>query len=76
MSTSTTQQKNSNDNSRSQGDFTQAATEGLQEYGSHYVAAPAKDVVKLLKSYAEEKPDVAAMWCFAFGVIVGWKLRG
>ncbi len=42
----------------------------------HYVAEPAKDLVTLLKEYAQEKPDVAACWCFGLGVLVGWKLRG
>ena len=52
-----------------------SASETAKEYGSHYVAEPAKDVFALLQDYAKSKPDIAAMWCFGIGVIVGWKLR-
>lgn len=41
----------------------------------HYVREPANDLLGLAKDYAREKPDVAAMWCFALGVLVGWKLK-
>ncbi len=41
----------------------------------HYVQQPAGDLVSLLRDYAKEKPDVAALWCFAFGIIVGWKMK-
>ncbi|TWT53778.1 hypothetical protein Pla22_14110 [Rubripirellula amarantea] len=54
---------------------TRSAGESLQEYGNHYVASPAKDVFGLLRDYAKDRPDVAAVWCFGLGVIVGWKLR-
>lgn len=43
---------------------------------THFVGEPAQDLMGLAKQYAKDKPDIAAMWCFAFGVIVGWKLRG
>ncbi len=46
----------------------QAATE-------HFVTTPAKDILSRMQQYAKEKPDVAVCWCFALGVIVGWKLR-
>jgi hypothetical protein len=52
-----------------------SAAETAREYGSHFVAEPAKDIVTLLQDYARAKPDIAAMWCFGLGVIVGWKLR-
>ncbi|GAA4453817.1 hypothetical protein [Novipirellula rosea] len=55
---------------------TQAAAEKLQECSTHYVTEPAKDIMGRLSEYAHEKPDVAAMWCFGLGLIVGWKLRG
>lgn len=53
-----------------------SAGEVTQEYAQHYVAEPAKDIYSLLRDYANDKPDVAAMWCFGLGVVVGWKLRG
>lgn len=67
-------------------DVSRAASENVswaahraQEFGreaaEHYVREPATDIFGLLRDYAREKPDVAAMWCFALGVIVGWKLK-
>ncbi|TWU16196.1 hypothetical protein [Allorhodopirellula heiligendammensis] len=55
---------------------THTTAENLQAYGSHYVAEPAKDVFSLLRDYAKDRPDVAAVWLFGAGVLVGWKLRG
>lgn len=36
---------------------------------------PSKDLVEHMKEYAREKPEVAALWCFGLGFIVGWKLK-
>jgi hypothetical protein len=36
---------------------------------------PADDIVSYLKTYAREKPDVAALWCFGIGFVLGWKLK-
>ncbi|QDT04764.1 hypothetical protein K227x_31600 [Rubripirellula lacrimiformis] len=55
---------------------TEVAAEKLQAYGSHFVAEPARDLGSQLRDYARRKPDVAVMWCFGLGIIVGWKLRG
>lgn len=33
------------------------------------------DLVYHLKRFAEENPTSAAMWCFAVGFVVGWKLK-
>jgi len=57
-------------------DTQQLATEKLQAYGTHYVREPARDLASQFYDYAKRKPDVATMWCFACGLIVGWKLRG
>lgn len=35
----------------------------------------ARDVVDYLKEYAREKPEVAALWCFGLGFVLGWKLK-
>lgn len=56
-------------------DATHTTAENLQAYGSHYVSEPAKDVFSLLRDYAKDRPDVAAVWLFGAGVLVGWKLR-
>jgi hypothetical protein len=34
-----------------------------------------RDLVEYLKEYAREKPEVAALWCFGIGFILGWKLK-
>jgi len=52
------------------------ASEKLQHAGQHFVTEPARDLFGVLKDYAHDKPDVAAMWCFGLGLMVGWKLRG
>ncbi|TWT65028.1 hypothetical protein [Allorhodopirellula solitaria] len=57
-------------------DATHSTSENLQAYGSHYVAEPAQDVAGLVRDYAKDRPDVAAVWLFGLGVLVGWKLRG
>ena len=36
---------------------------------------PSKDLVEYLKDYARDKPEVAALWCFGIGFVVGWKLK-
>ena len=28
-----------------------------------------------LRQYAEQRPDVAALWCFGIGFVLGWKLK-
>jgi hypothetical protein len=33
------------------------------------------DLIEHLKEYAREKPEVAALWCFGIGFILGWKLK-
>lgn len=77
MTTKTTRPSSANRDMPGKFDeVTQSAKESLQEYGSHYVAEPAKDVFGLLRDYAKDRPDVAAVWCFGLGMLVGWKLRG
>jgi hypothetical protein len=34
-----------------------------------------QDLLEYLKEYAREKPEVAALWCFGIGFILGWKLK-
>jgi hypothetical protein len=37
--------------------------------------SPQKDLMEYLKDYAREKPDVAALWCFGIGFVLGWKIK-
>lgn len=34
-----------------------------------------QDIGSYLKTYARERPDVAALWCFGIGFVVGWRLK-
>lgn len=36
---------------------------------------PGPDLVQYAKEYARERPEVAALWCFGIGFILGWKLK-
>lgn len=36
---------------------------------------PADDLIAYLRDYAREKPEMAALWCFGIGFILGWKLK-
>ncbi|MCA9132547.1 MAG: hypothetical protein KDA45_05320 [Planctomycetales bacterium] len=74
--TNPTMRQSASNASSQAADATKVATEKLQAYGNHYVAEPAQDLGSQLLAYAKRKPDVAAMWCFGLGVLVGWKLRG
>jgi len=56
-------------------DVADSAASTIREAGSHYVAEPAQDIFSLLRDYAKDKPDVAAMWAFGIGIMVGWKLH-
>ena len=42
---------------------------------SESVKEPAHDLVDYLKEYARERPEVAALWCFGLGFVIGWKLK-
>lgn len=52
-----------------------SAADHGQDAARHFIREPAADVVALLREYARQKPDVAALWCFGLGIIVGWKLK-
>ncbi|TWU08432.1 hypothetical protein [Stieleria varia] len=52
-----------------------SAAEMTHDYADHYVKEPAKDLFSLAKSYAKDHPDVAAMWAFGLGIVIGWKLK-
>lgn len=36
---------------------------------------PTKDFAEYLQEYAKQRPDVAALWCFGIGFVLGWKLK-
>jgi hypothetical protein len=43
--------------------------------GAETAAKPAEDLIQYLTDYAKQKPDVAALWCFGIGFVLGWKLK-
>ncbi len=48
---------------------------GCKVATQHYMTDPAKDLFSLAKAYAKDKPEVAAVWAFGLGVVVGWKIK-
>jgi hypothetical protein len=32
-------------------------------------------VVAIVKEFARERPEVAGLWCFGIGFVLGWKLK-
>jgi hypothetical protein len=38
-------------------------------------AQQSQDITYYLQQYAQENPSAAAMWCFALGFVIGWKLK-
>jgi len=36
---------------------------------------PLDDAIDYLRAYAREKPEMAALWCFGIGFVLGWKLK-
>ena len=49
--------------------------ERRQTAGSMLSMQPTQDLVSYLKEYARQKPEVAALWCFGIGFVLGWKLK-
>ena len=45
------------------------------EAGQQPVLRPGVDALNYMKAYAKAKPDVAALWCFGLGIVVGWKIK-
>jgi len=55
-----------------------ASTSTIRPQSSHSLQdefGVGRDIVEYLKEYAREKPEVAALWCFGIGFILGWKLK-
>lgn len=36
---------------------------------------PMQDAIAYVREYARQKPDMAALWCFGIGFVLGWKLK-
>lgn len=36
---------------------------------------PVEELTTYLKEYAQQRPEVVALWCFGIGFVLGWKLK-
>lgn len=36
---------------------------------------PLDDLVNYVRDYAQQRPDVVALWAFGIGFILGWRLK-
>jgi len=52
-----------------------APSSGSRLQGTSQQINPIEDTVDYLRAYAREKPEVAALWCFGVGFLLGWKLK-
>ena len=52
-----------------------AAKSGFGVTPTDHQMRPGQDFAQYLKEYARERPEVAALWCFGVGFILGWKLK-
>ena len=43
-------------------------------YGQQQGNAPG-DLIVALRDFARQKPEVAALWCFGIGFLLGWKMK-
>lgn len=42
---------------------------------NHATLHPGEDAWAYFQSYARQRPDVVALWCFGVGFVLGWKLK-
>lgn len=59
-------------NSSDNVDYNAAEAEDLYDFADLH---PLGDLWDYAKEYAREKPEVAALWCFGIGFVLGWKLK-
>lgn len=52
-----------------------ATQEMPQRLASRHEPDLLNDLVCYARQYAQQKPEVAALWCFGIGFILGWKLK-
>jgi hypothetical protein len=42
---------------------------------SNAVATSQSNFAAMLRDYAVQNPESAALWCFGIGFVVGWKMK-
>jgi hypothetical protein len=50
-------------------------SEMKQRSGEDEVLQPLEDLMNYARKYAREQPEMAALWCFGIGFVLGWKLK-
>lgn len=53
----------------------QQSGQGRHGQGQEQAMQPFTDLYNYFQDYARERPDVAALWCFGIGFVLGWKLK-
>jgi len=56
-------------------DAAESLAEACRDCSRYYFAEPLRDLSSLAKDYAKQKPEVACVWAFTFGVLLGWKAK-
>jgi hypothetical protein len=51
------------------------STAAGQSFSSQQQESPTEAIMEYFKSYARERPEVVALWCFGIGFVLGWKLK-
>ncbi len=48
-------------------------SDGAAEKGQ--MRHPVDDVLNYLVEYSRANPEIAALWCFGIGFVLGWRLK-
>jgi hypothetical protein len=43
--------------------------------GSSELTQQGGEMLEYLRDYARENPEMAAVWCFGIGFVLGWRLK-
>jgi len=50
-------------------------TPSSEQGGDQQQAQPLDEALSAFKEYAQQRPEVVAMWAFGIGFVLGWKLK-
>lgn len=53
----------------------QSSQGNVQRRGGDDTTQPFEDLINYGRNYIREQPEMAALWCFGIGFILGWKLK-
>lgn len=46
-----------------------------QTFNGRQYESPTEAMLEYLQTYARERPEMVALWCFGIGFVLGWKLK-